>query len=79
MNATTRLYIEFGEPETPVPVPLRMVTARASRLPDETVMELPHPLHNLTAEGRTMRQSVNFTAERFIALIRQMLHKRRSS
>jgi hypothetical protein len=74
MNAITRIQIEFGEPATPLQIPVRRVTATASRLPGVAWVDS-------RANPGSFRKIVGFNSrsvemDQFIACIRAAMQKR---
>jgi hypothetical protein len=74
MNTITRIQIEFGEPATPLQIPVRHATATASRLPGvEWVDFRASPGSFRTVSSFNTR---SFGMDQFITRMREMLCKR---
>jgi hypothetical protein len=74
MNMTTRIQIQFSEPETPLPIPVRPVTAVAVRLSRAARVELNDNSGHFMKVAGSNRRPVEL--EQFIARIRRVLQKR---
>ena len=73
MNASTRIQIEFGEPDAPMEIPVRRASASASRLPGIAALDLDADHGNSGLDADFNNRS--FDADQFIARIRQVLQK----
>jgi len=75
MNTTTRIQIRFYEPGEPALIPVRMVAARAHRLPAVSCVEAPRHLRRITVPATPARRSNDIQTEQFMALLRRALQK----
>jgi len=74
MNTFTKIQIEFGEPATPQQIPVRHVTATASRLPGVAWVESNFKYDNVNPYAGSDSWSVE--TKQFIARIREVMQKR---
>jgi hypothetical protein len=68
------MQVEFGEPATPLPIPVRHVTATAFRLPGAAWVDSSLIRSNSTSDVCFNHRS--FEMDRLIARIREELQKR---
>ena len=74
MNTITRIQVEFGELATQLQIPVRHVTATASRLPGVEWVDSSFIPGNFTGDATYNGPSVE--TDRFITKVRELLRKR---